>query len=313
MVSLVPEASAQQRPLRKIAFLETSPAHPYMATLHREFQKEADSRGLEVTFFSNAIDPALQTQQVDDAIARKFDLIAIVPSSESAILPALARAKRAGIPVIAVNNVLRSDAEEFYVAFVGQDQHRMGQVAGEAILRALKESGRDGGKIALITGPLAQGAPPRRVAGIREALKANPKADIVAVEDARFDTATSERIAGQLYARFSATGGLDVVYGMADNQALAAIKAAEAAGIAVGIGPKQLIAVGGNCLKEGLASIRAGKEYSTVTQLPAEVAQHTVSAIADHLAGKTLPKQILLTVELVDRASLGKWEQACSY
>jgi hypothetical protein len=57
---------------------------------------------------------------------------------------------------------------------------------------------------------------------------------IVAVEDARWDTATSERVAGQLYARFATSGGLDAVYGMADNQASAAIRAAEAAGIAVG-------------------------------------------------------------------------------
>ena len=75
--------------------------------------------------------------------------------------------------------------------------------------------------------------------------------EIAAIEDGRWDTATSERLAGQLYARFAATGGLDALYGMADNQAVAAIKAAEAAGIAVGTGPKQLIVVGGNCQKEG--------------------------------------------------------------
>ena len=88
----------------------------------------------------------------------------------------------------------------------------------------------------MITGALQQGLGPRRVAGFKEVVAANPKVEIAAIEDGRWDTATSERLAGQLYARFAATGGLDRVYGMADNQAVAAIKAAEAAGIAVGTG-----------------------------------------------------------------------------
>src|SRR5436309_3206617 len=56
--------------------------------------------------------------------------------------------------------------------------------------------------------------------------------------------------------RFATSGGLDAVYGMADNQAAAAIRAAEAAGIAVGGKQKQLVVVGGNCLKEGLTRSR---------------------------------------------------------
>ena len=109
-------------------------------------------------------------------------------------------------------------------------------------------------------------------------MAANPKVEIAAIEDGRWDTATSERLAGQLYARFAATGGLDAVYGMADNQAVAAIKAADAAGIAVGTGPKQLIVVGGNCQKEGLDAIGAGKMHSSVTQIPTDLGRRAADA-----------------------------------
>ena len=194
-----------------------------------------------VTILASGLDAALQAQQVDNAIARKYDFVAIQPLSEQGIVPALVRAKQAGLPVIIVNNPVKEGSEDLYMSFVGQDQFAMGRMAGEMVLQALKQSGRDGGKVALITGALQEGIGPRRIAGIKEALKANPKAEIVAVEDAHWDTATSERIAGQLYARFAASGGLDVVYGMADNQAVAAIKAAQAAGIQVGMGPKQMI------------------------------------------------------------------------
>ena len=221
---------------KKVLLLESFTAHPYVATTEKSFRERALSYGMDVTVQAAGLDAALQARQADDGIARKFDLMVIQPISEQGIVPVLTRAKQAGIPVIIVNNTPKDGTEELYVTFVGQDQNEMGRIVGRAALKALKDSGRDGGKVALITGALQQGLGPRRVVGFKEAVAANPKVEIAAIEDGRWDTATSERLAGQLYARFAASGGLDALYGMADNQAVAAIKAAEAAGIAVGTG-----------------------------------------------------------------------------
>jgi ribose transport system substrate-binding protein len=151
------------------------------------------------------------------------------------------------------------------------------------------------------------------VTGFREAVKGNPKVEIVAVEDARWDTATSERTAGQLYARFAATGGLDAVYGMADNQAVAAIRAAEAANIAVGAKPKELLVVGGNCLKEGMESIKAGKMHSTISQIPTDLGARAADVTNDHFAGAKVPKNVLLPSTTVTKANVAEWEQPCTY
>ena len=228
-------------------------------------------------------------------------------------MPSLVRAKQAGVPVILSNNPIKEGSEDLYLSFVGQDQFEMGRIAGQSILQALKESGRDGGKVAVITGALQQGIGPRRLAGIREALKANPKVEIVAVEDAAWATAPAERIAGQLYARFAASGGLDVVYGMADNLAVAAIKAAQAAGISVGTGPKQMIVVGGNCLKEGLDAIRAGLQYSTILQSPTDVGKGAADVINEYFNGEAVPKQRLLPIELITKANVDKWDAPCTF
>jgi ribose transport system substrate-binding protein len=298
---------------KKVAFLQTLATHPYVVATTKAFRGRAEALGMEVTFFTSMLDAALQAQQIDDAIARKFDLVVVVPTSEQAVVPALARAKQAGIPVIIVNNTPKADTEELYLTFVGQDQTAMGRLAGEAMLKALKDSGRAGGKVAMITGALQQGIAPRRVTGFREALKENPQAQIVAVEDARWDTATSERTAGQLYARFAATGGLDGVYGMADNQAVAAIRAAEAAGIAVGGSPNQLVVVGGNCLKEGLDAIKAGKMQSTITQIPTELGVRAADVINEYFSGQKLPKDVLLPITAVTKSNVAQWEAPCTY
>jgi ABC-type sugar transport system substrate-binding protein len=309
----LPAQAAGESKGKKLAFLQTLATHPYVAATTKSFRSRAEELGMEVTFFTAMLDAALQAQQIDDAIARKFDLVVVVPTSEQAVVPALARAKQAGIPVILVNNTPKDGTEDLYLTFVGQDQTEMGRLAGASLLNALKESGRDGGKVAMITGALQQGIAPRRVAGFREAVKGNPKVEIVAVEDARWDTATSERTAGQLYARFAAAGGLDAVYGMADNQAAAAIRAAEAASINVGAKPKQLLVIGGNCLKEGLDSIKADKMHSTITQIPTDLGVRSADVINDHFAGKKLPKNVLLPLTTVTKANVAQWEQPCTY
>lgn len=298
---------------KKVLMAQSFAAHPYVATITKSFRERAESYGMDVTVVAAGLDAALQARQIDDGIARKFDLIVVQAVSEQAVVPSLVRAKQAGIPVILVNNPIKSGSEDLYVTFVGQDQSEMGRLAGKAIVDALKASGRDGGKVALITGALSEGIGPRRLAGIKEALAVNPKIEIVATEDAHWDTATSERIAGQLYARFAATGGLDLVYGMADNQAVAAMKAAQAAGIPVGLGPKQLAFVGGNCLKEGIEAIKADKMYATLTQIPTDVGNLAADATNDYFAGKTPPKNDLLPVDTITKANVDKWQGPCTY
>src|SRR5215468_4535539 len=223
---LIPVGAGATPKGKKIAFLVTSPTHPFIATLTKTFVTRANSFGMEVNAFSQHFDAALQAQQVDDAIARKFDMLAIIAGSEQAIVPALIRAKQAGVPVVLVNSPPRDGSEDLYLSFVGEDHVELGRITGESVLKGLKDGGRDGGKVALVTGSLQEGVGPRRVAGFREAMKANQQVQIVAVEDAKWQTDLSERIAGQLFARFAPQGGLDVIYGMADNQAAASFMAA---------------------------------------------------------------------------------------
>lgn len=298
---------------KRVAHLTSAATHPYIAALAKSLTERAKDFGIEVTTFASPFDPALQAQQMDDAIARKYDLLAVVAVSEQAIIPSLTRAKQAGIPVIMITAPPKPGTEDLFVTFVGEDHTELGRITGESVLKALKESGRDGGKVALITGSLQEGVGPRRVEGFKEAIKKNPKVEIVAIEDAKWNTALSERIAGQLYARFAARGGLDVVYGMADNQAVAAIQAAEAAGIKTGIGPDKLIVVGSNCLKLGIAMIKAGKMYATASQIPTRSGKRAAELIADYFNGKSLPKFEYLPVEAITKENLDKWEGPCTF
>jgi ribose transport system substrate-binding protein len=279
----------------------------------KAFLARAKHYGMQVTVLTQFFDPAAQAQQMADAIARKFDLVVVMPATEQAIVPSLARAKQANIPVIMVNTPPYPGSEKYYVSFIGYDAHAMGVLSGQEMLEALKASGRDGGKIALITGSLQEGVANNRVKGIRDALKANPKAEVVAVEDAQWDPVKSEKIAGQLYARFGSQGGLDLVYGMADNMATAAIKAAEAANLEPGLKSDELLELGGNCQAVGVKAIKDGTMYGSVTQLPRVNGTKAVDLVNDYFAGKKLEKTYWLPIDKVTKQDLAKWEEPCSY
>jgi ABC-type sugar transport system substrate-binding protein len=298
---------------KKIAFLVTGAVLPFPGGTKAAFLDSAKSAGMQVSSFEQMFDAARQVQQFDDAIARKFDLIAVMPSSEQAIVPALIRAKQAGIPVIIFTSPPKDGSEDLFTSFIGEDATEMGRLSGRSILQGLEDSGRQGGKIALITGSLQEGVGPRRVAGIEEVLKADPKVQIVAIEDAHWNPVESERIAGQLFARFASQGGLDAIYGMNDDQSVAVIRAAEAAGIAVGSKPGQLIVVGGNCVAPGIEMIKKGKQYSTVVQFPNRIGKGLAQMIDDYFAGQTLPKYNYQPVEIITQQNLAKWEGPCSY
>ena len=69
-LSLLTAVAADANPTgKKIAFLVTSPTHPFIATLSKTFVSRANSFGMEVNTVSQHFDAALQAQQVDDAIA----------------------------------------------------------------------------------------------------------------------------------------------------------------------------------------------------------------------------------------------------
>jgi ABC-type sugar transport system substrate-binding protein len=298
---------------KKVAYFDAGPSHPYVVALNKAFNARAKDRGLEVTQFDTPYDAALQSQQIDDAIARKFDLLAIMAASQSAIVPALNRAKKAGIPVIILNNGIKDGVEDLYVANVIDDNAKLGRLAADATLRALKEGGRDQAKVALITGVLAEGVAKTRLDAYSAALKDHPEVKIVATEDAYWDTAKSEMIAGQLFARFAPQGGLDVAIGWADNQTAAIIRAAEAAHIPLGTEKGKLIVLGMNCNRDGIQAIKDGREYSTATQPPVRMGEKTADVVADYFDGKTPPKQVVLDVEAIDRNNIDKFAAGCTY
>ena len=299
---------------KRIALFMGPTQDKYLGAISKSINDTATAAGMKVTVFSSPFDPALQSQQIDDAIAQKFDLFLVQTISQKAIIPPLTRAKNAGIPVVLIVVPLVGDeTKDLYLSYIGYEDEGFGRSSGEQMVKALKEGGRTAAKIAVVAGSMAEGKAPIRDKAFRDAIAKNPGFEVVVTEDVKWNPATAERVSGQLLARFAGQGGLDGIYGMNDSLANGAIQAAEAAGIKLGNKKGELVVVGGNCQAPGVKNLEAGKMFGTMLLLPVEEGKVVGARLKDHFEGKKMDKAVWMPFEPITKDNLAKHAQACSY
>ena len=287
---------------KRVALFMGPTQDKYLGALARSFATAAAADGMTVTTFSSPFDPALQAQQVDDAVAQKFDMLVIQPISQKAILPPLLRAKAAGVPVVLVVVPLEgAAAQELYATYAGYDDAVLGQLAGEGMAEELAASGHTKARIAIVAGSMDEGKAPLRQRAFVTAVTRHPGYEVVHTEDVKWNPVTAERSAGQLLARFAGQGGLDAIYGMNDTLANAAIQAISSAGMTLGTSPGDFMVIGGNCQAVGIKNLQTGKMAETILVLPTEEGKLAAEKVADFFNGKTLAKSYFLPAERITK------------
>jgi len=141
--------------------------NPYFVEIAKgveEKAREIAGDDVQVYVESSAYDLQRQIRQVDSFIDRGVDMIILSAADAVAIEPAVRRAQRAGIKVIAVDVDARGAD-----ATVTTDNHQAGEIACRYMVKRL--GGR--GKVAIINGPPVTAAIDR-VAGCEEVLSRYP-------------------------------------------------------------------------------------------------------------------------------------------
>jgi ABC-type sugar transport system substrate-binding protein len=296
---------------KRVAFLDGPVADKYIGGMTRSFTDTAKTAGFEVSVVQSPFDPALQAQQLDDAVAKKVDAIVIMVMSQKALVPALTRAKEAHIPVILINTIISQD--DLYTAFVGEDSEALGGIAGKAMADGLAKSGRTSAKVAVVAGSMEEGVAPPRVAGFKKELEAHAGFKVVAIEETHWAPPEAERAAGQLLARFSGQGGLDGIYGMNDPLANGVVQGAQSAGVKLGTDKGELVVVGGNCLAMGIQDIEQGTMYATIWWTPINMGRDAANTVKKILDGQPVPKKQSGPLEIITKANVDKYKSQCVF
>ena len=128
---------------------------------------------------------------VESAIDRGVKAIVLAPSDVNALIPAVKKAKDAGIPVIIIDSLLAGDASN-YVSFLATDNDAAGRACAKALIDAVKaKTGSDSGKIAVMSYVAGVGSEIGRVGGFKDYIAKNSHLSIVTTQYSNADMPTA--------------------------------------------------------------------------------------------------------------------------
>ena len=160
---------------KRIAVFMGPTQDKYLGAMSTASRPTPPATGMKVTVFSSPFDPALQSQQIDDAIAQKFDLLVVQTISQNAIIPLLTRGQErqhsGGADVVPM--VGNEANQDLYLSHVGYDDEGFGR-SSASDGEGAEDGGRTTAKIASLAGCMAEGKAPMREKAFREAIAKTP-------------------------------------------------------------------------------------------------------------------------------------------
>lgn len=233
-----------------------------------------------------------QLALIEQALAQRPAAMVLVPVHPTAINASIRRINAAGIPVVGyINRFTAGDCvtyvgSEDYPLAVSIASHLCGQLAGH-------------GEIVLLEGPRNSVTSVERVRGFHAALKRYPGIRVVASICGDYQREPARRAMAQL---LGSTPRVDGVLAANDIMAVGAIDALEAAG-------RKSLIVGVNAIPEAIAEIKRGTMLATVDFDAMKMGCLAAEAAIRHLRGEALPPEIILPVQIVDRANCSGWDK----
>src|SRR4051812_9952454 len=280
----------EQKP--KIGLAVANLQADFFNQIKQSVTKEAAKQGVEVVVADARGDAATQVNQIEDFVTKKVDAIIYIPAGATAAGVPVKDAKRAGIPIIAVD---RNPPDEPANSFIASDSVAAAKTLGEHVA---KETGGEG-EVAILQGQIGTTPEIDRNKGFQEALSENPGMQVVAKQPADWDQDKGFNLAQNM---LQAHPDISVFFGRADAMALGAAQAVRVANV-----PHKVTIVGFDGDVAGLKAVRDGTIDATMTQQTQKMGRMAVQSAIALSDGKTLPKQQLLPAFLTTKANAAQY------
>lgn len=267
--------------------------HPYGATTGartKAAQKQLFPK-MKLLVSDGRGDATTQTNGIDDMLAKGVDVIIISPADAAALAPAVKRAEKQGVKVIASDRSVNAPV----VTYIGADNVDTGLVAAKYIAKILKGKGN----IVELQGALGASPTIDRHKGFTTVLKKYPGLKVIGSQTANYNRQEGLKVMEDFLQRFG-KGEIDAVYTHNDEMSLGAIQAIKEAGRL-----SEIKVVGIDGQLSALKAIKRG-EYAGSVVYPIDVPEHLIAA-AKVCAGESLPKRIKMTATLATKQNVARF------
>lgn len=285
-----------------IGIAQASTEIPFLAALDEAITKKAHELGMKTVILNGRLDNAIQVANVKTLVSKKVDAIIVASSNPTAPLDAIAQADAARIPVFAVCGALDEGAK--IVTYIGDSDFEYGKAQGRLLIEALP----DGGKVAVIMGPLGDAPQVQRLAGLQEAIKDRPDIQIVDKSVDNFDNAQNLAATQDLLSKYP-KGSLNAVVAQGPEMYVGANYARER-------GRDDIRFIAGDYPRQIEDAIRSGVIYGTIDQNPSIEGERGAQSVYYWLTGQKdkvkVPKD-LIDLPVVTRESVDHFHSGWSF
>jgi len=232
-----------------IAFSAPAADHGWLAALTKDASNQAKVyKDVKYIATEGAADSAAQVAQVESLIARKPDVLVILPQDGAALTQVAEEAMSKGIQVVNVDREFSSPSA--YRTLIGGDNYGIGQQAGNYIADQLHCKGN----VVDIQGLAGISVTNDRTQGFTDAIKkCNGGLKVVATQPADFDPDKGNRVMATI---LQAQKHIDAVYTQDDDMAQGVVAAIKNAGR-----DKEMFVTGAGGSKQAMDAIKAGGIY----------------------------------------------------
>ena len=282
----------QQERKRQIGFLMTLD-HPYWQNMRLGAEDEAQKLGVEVTILNAKEDPMLQIEQINEIIAKRVDVVCLVPMKKEPLVRGLQMLNRANIPVIIVNREIGEGCE--YICYTGTDTYAGAVVSAKILAQAI------GGKGQIIEFHQHLGTGPEvaRSQALRDVLNDYPDIEPVARVPHKGER---DMVKTEMQTLLQKYPDLVGIYAHGDNFAIAAAQVCRKAGR----GDIKAVGMGGSV--EMIEAIRQGLVTGTSYQQPDEEGRSAIRLAVKYLDGEKLDKTYPITCPAITAENAGEFK-----
>lgn len=270
----------------------------YQTTYEKAFKEAADANpDVDAVVLDAGGDVARQIAQIQDLIQQKVDAIIIWPTNGKAVVPAVRKAKQAGIPVIITNSNIADEGMEFIAAFSGPDNITQGARSAELMCEALNNKG----EIVQISGQPGYTTAIERQKGFEDRLAvACPDVKIMETQPGDWNREKSQRVMESFLTKYDK---IDGVYAGDDNMGVGALNAAKAAG------RDGIKFIGATNFAVGYEAMARGEYYGSIYQSPVDDAKAALQTAIDVLQGKDVPKLNYFDTPKITKANMDQFDK----
>lgn len=246
----------------KVGFAQMESNNPWRIAETKSFHDTAEACNWDLIATDAAGSAAKQVADVDSMIAQGIDVLFLPPREEKPLIPAVMKAKAAGIPTFLVDRSVDPNvakAGEHYVAFLGSDFIDQGERAAEWLIENFDG---DKGVIVELEGTTGSSPANDRKKGFDDRIAQDDRFEIVASQTGDFARDMGRQVMETL---LQAHPDVNVVYAHNDEMAIGAIQALELAGRKPG---EDVTIVSIDGTRDALQAIIDGKMGVTVESSP---------------------------------------------